>query len=115
MPGDPNRHFLFTQGANNTPLVNTVDLTQNTISLGEVVPPYNTSLHLPGTGTIRYMRAMAVLDERATIAPSMLYLKRHLGINTTQIVGGDLDIWSQTGDIAQSATVLDVFNGALFG
>ncbi|MBL7953985.1 MAG: RHS repeat protein, partial [Flavobacteriales bacterium] len=112
VPGESMKHYLFTQqwDGNNTPLLNVVDLGITTMSQGAVVGPnYNRTLHLPG-GSDRYARCMAVLDERATNAPSMLYLKRGSG-NLTQIVGVDLDAYAQSGDITASAQVVADFSG----
>ena len=111
VPEAPTRHYLFTQTTtNNLPVLNVVDLAQTAVSQGALVAPYNSSLHLAGNH--RYARCMAVLDERATIAPSMLYLKRGGALpNTTQLVAVNLDTWAQTQSISQSAAVAATFPG----
>jgi YD repeat-containing protein len=110
VPGESNLHYLFTQDNVHRPLLNVVDLSETSVSQGEVQAPYNTSIAITWGGEFKYSRAMAVLDERATPAPSMLYLKRY-NFSTTQIIGINLDTWAQSQDLAQSAAILATFSG----
>jgi len=104
--GEPQKRYLITQDANNRPLLNVVDFSQTTMSHGAVMAPYNTSLHLPAP--MHYCAAMAVLDERATPAPSMVYLKRYRS-DITQIIGVNLDQFATDPTLANCVHILDTY------